>query len=356
MLPTELILAERYQLKQPLGNNQGRETWLAIDLFTNNQIVIKLLAFSPQMQWEELKLFEQEAQILQQLDYPKIPRYQDSFSLEKIAGNNLSGFALVQDYIPGTSLAKLLQQGRRFSETEVKNIAIQILEILIYLQEQEPPVLHRDIKPSNIILGESEQIYLVDFGAVQNQAAVTGVTFTSVGTVGYAPLEQFWGKATPASDLYGLGATLVHLLTGIAPADLPQEKFRLKFADQTSVSYSFVGWVEAAIAPDPHQRYQTADHALADLQAGRYLGSYLDPIDCPFGSRVQVWRSPQELKVEFLPQRQLRENGLFFSNQNNISFGDSFNRSYLVIRYIFVSIYSGNDSWILFDNGSSGIF
>lgn len=74
--------------------------------------------------------------------------------------------------------------------------------------------MHRDIKPSNLIWGEDQHVYLVDFGAVQAQAAVTGVTFTVVGTSGYAPLEQFWGRAVAASDLYALGATLIHLLTG----------------------------------------------------------------------------------------------------------------------------------------------
>jgi Serine/threonine protein kinase len=93
------------------------------------------------------------------------------------------------------------------------------------LHELSPPVLHRDIKPSNLILDDSEQIYLVDFGAVQAQASVTGVTFTVVGTSGYAPLEQFWGRgAVAASDLYALGATLIHLLTNTYPADLPQKK------------------------------------------------------------------------------------------------------------------------------------
>ncbi len=109
-----------------------------------------------------------------------------------------------------------------------------------YLHQLNPPVLHRDIKPSNLILGEDEQVYLVDFGAVQDSAVKEGGTFTVVGTYGYTAIEQFGGRAVTASDLYALGATLIHLLTGIAPADLPQKDLRIHFSDKVSISASFV--------------------------------------------------------------------------------------------------------------------
>ena len=216
MLQTSQILQGRYQLQEKLGQNAGRQTWLAIDLQTSPSelVIVKLLAFSPQMQWEDFKLFEREAQVLKELNYPWIPRYRDYFSLDKQTGSGLCWFALVQEYIPGKSLQEMLNQGKRFTEAQVRSLAIQVLEILTYLHELEPPVLHRDIKPSNLIWTAEEQVFLVDFGAVQQQAAAEGVTFTVVGTVGYAPLEQFWGKAVPASDLYSLGATLIHLFQG----------------------------------------------------------------------------------------------------------------------------------------------
>jgi len=230
-------LKERYQLQEKLGRTAaGRQTWLATDLQSNEQVTVKLLAFSPEMQWEELKLFEREAQVLQALNHPRIPRYRDYFSLDQEAGLQLPWFGLVQDYIPGYSLQELLDKNKRFSEKQVRAMATQVLDILIYLHELSPPVLHRDIKPSNLILGEDKQVYLVDFGAVQAQAAVTGVTFTVVGTSGYAPLEQFWGRAVAASDLYALGATLIHLLTGTAPADLPQKEGRLSRSPQSRFS------------------------------------------------------------------------------------------------------------------------
>lgn len=297
MLPSQIICQNRYQLIQQLGENQGRQTWLASDLSHQNQVVVKLLAFSPQMEWEQLKLFEREAEVLQGLDHPKIPKYRDYFSLEKEEGDGLCWFGLVQDFIPGISLQQLITQGKKFTESQIKDIATQVLEILIYLHELAPPILHRDIKPSNLLLGEDNQIYLLDFGAVQNQGAVEGVTFTVVGTTGYAPLEQFWGKAVPASDLYALGATIIHLLTGISPTDLPQEKLRIKFADRVSVNRAFVKWVEGMTEPDPHQRYQTALSALEDLKAGRFLKDNFQLITSPFGEKVKLGKSHQELKI-----------------------------------------------------------
>jgi serine/threonine protein kinase len=183
----------------------------------------------------------------------------------------LCWFCLVQDYIPGQSLQQLLDQGQHFTLAQVRSIAIQVLEILSYLHGLNPPVLHRDIKPSNLIFQEDvdsdkgASIYLVDFGAVADPTVVEGVTFTVVGTAGYAPLEQFWGKAVPASDLYALGATLIHLLTGTAPADLPQQNLRIHFRDRVSLSPSFVSWLESLTEPNLERRFNCASQAISTL-------------------------------------------------------------------------------------------
>jgi serine/threonine protein kinase len=218
------------------------------------------------MQWEELKLFEREAQVLKHLDHPKIPNYRDNFSIDE-TDSGLPWFVLVQDYIPGKSLRQLLDEGQRFSETQTQKIATEVLNILAYLHELSPPVLHRDIKPSNLLLGEDGSVFLVDFGAVQDRAKAEGATFTVVGTSGYAAPEQLWGRAVPASDLYALGATLIHLLTGIAPADLPQNNLRLQFADKVSINPSFTYWLEKLIDPALEQRFSSVRQALNALEA-----------------------------------------------------------------------------------------
>jgi serine/threonine protein kinase len=314
-------LKERYQLQQKLGRTAaGRQTWLATDLQSNEQVTVKLLAFSPEMQWEELKLFEREAQVLPALNHPRIPRYRDYFSLDQEAGLQLPWFGLVQDYIPGDSLQELLDKNKRFSEKQVRAIATQVLDILIYLHELSPPVLHRDIKPSNLILGEDKQVYLVDFGAVQAQAAVTGVTFTVVGTSGYAPLEQFWGRAVAASDLYALGATLIHLLTGTAPADLPQKEGRVyfrdslrdSFASRVSLDSHFIPWIEQMTEIVLEKRFSTAKQAMKSLLSGHIHLSPTAPIQRirkthkPSGSLIQINKSAEKLAIK-IPAPGLRK-------------------------------------------------
>jgi serine/threonine protein kinase len=273
MLQPEQILQDRYQIQRQLGNNGIRQTWLAKDLQAsdgeNSTVVVKLLAFGGTVQWDDLKLFEREAQILKQLNHPRIPRYIDYFCID----DRTLWFGLIQQYIPGESLKEKLALGKRFTEKRTRKIAGEILNILMYLHELNPGVLHRDIKPSNLIWGEDNRIYLVDFGAVQDKAAREGVTFTVVGTYGYAPMEQFGGRAVPASDLYALGATLIHLLTGISPCDLPQQDLRLQFADRVNLSPSFVSWLQKLIEPAPEQRFSDARQALNALKSGLIVKS-----------------------------------------------------------------------------------
>ena len=255
MLQAQKILQGRYQLQRQLAHNPNRQTWLAQDLQAQPRqlVVVKLLAFSPQMQWEELKLFEREAQVLKNLNHPRIPRYRDYFAVNQHTGDGLPWFGLVQDYIPGASLQELLNQGQLFSEAKVRQIAIELLKILMDLHELSPPVFHRDIKPSNLIWGKDNKIYLVDFGAVQDRAKAEGATFTVVGTSGYAPPEQLWGRAVPASDLYALGATLIHLLTRTPPCELVQDHLRIQFANRVSINPSFTEWLQRPDIRDDSQ-------------------------------------------------------------------------------------------------------
>jgi len=304
------ILHDRYQLQRLLGDNLNRHTWLAEDLEQKELVVLKCLILGQEShnQWQHLKLFEREAQVLHQLDHAFIPQYRDYFA---ISGGTI-WFALVEEYIPGNSLAELLAQGQKFTEEQVRKIAIAILEILIYLHELNPPVLHRDLKPSNLIWRESIEsedlkIFLVDFGAVQDKASAEGKTITVVGTYGYAPMEQFGGRAVAASDLYALGATLIHLLTGISPADLPQTKMRIDFKDRTSASQNLVQWIEHLTEPDVTSRPQTArkalDSPLTDKKnnSGK-LNDQLLPK--PYNCRIQSYQTSRGLKIE-IPQKEL---------------------------------------------------
>jgi serine/threonine protein kinase len=305
MLEAGEVINQRYQLQTKLGRNAGRQTWLAKDLEVENEpnatdlVVVKLLSFGGDVQWEDLKLFEREAQILQQLNHDRIPRYQDYFAIDE----RHLWFGLVQQYIPGDSLKQLLDKGKRFSELEATQIAEEILQILLYLHDFQPPLLHRDLKPSNLILGTDNQIYLVDFGAVQDRAAAEGATFTVVGTYGYVPLEQFGGKAVPASDLYALGATLIHLLTRTPPADLPSKDLKIQFSDRVTLKPHLVNWLEKITNPALEKRFTTAREALTALSSferennfnltkSRYAHN-----DLLFSDRIQIHNERDYLEI-----------------------------------------------------------
>ena len=309
MLETEQILQNRYQIKQQLGENAARQTWLATDLENsdsqNAQVVVKLLCFGGQVQWENLKLFEREAQVLKQLNHPQIPNYRDYFCID----DRFLWFGLVEDYIPGFSFKELLNQGKRFSEQEVRKIAVDVLNILVYLHELNPTVLHRDIKPSNLICGADEQIYLVDFGAVQDTAAKEGATFTIVGTYGYTPMEQFGGRAGAASDLYALGATLIHLLTGTAPADLPQRDLRIQFKDKVNISPSLIAWIEKLTEPALERRFGSAHQAIEAIESDHISSHRQDRLPIrsssvkhqPLNTRVKLHKTRSRLEIQIPP-------------------------------------------------------
>jgi len=297
MLEVGQVLSDRYQIKQQLSFSPVRETWLAVDLQDSSLVVVKLLTFGAAIGWENLKLFEREASVLKQLDHPQIPKYRDYFCVDERG----LWFVLVEDYIPGCSFQELLAQGRKFSELDLEDIAKSVLQILIYLHEQNPSVLHRDIKPSNLILGEDDSVYLVDFGAVQDRAAVAAATFTVVGTYGYAPMEQFGGRAVPASDLYGLGTTLIHLVTGISPADLPQKDLRLQFSDLVSISPFFVQWLEYLTEPAPERRPHTARQALELLELKQPISHSLAKTFQPSDTRIKLKKTLDELNISIPP-------------------------------------------------------
>jgi serine/threonine protein kinase len=262
------LLADRYQPQQSLGKKAGRQTWLARDLHTQELVVVKLLTFSHDFEWDDLKLFEREAATLRSLSHPAIPCYLDFFEFDS---DDRKGFALVQTYIEAQSLEQHLKSGRTFSELEVKQLAKELLEILGYLHDRQPPVIHRDIKPSNVLLtnrsgNSAGQVYLVDFGSVQTLAARDGGTMTIVGTYGYMPPEQFGGRTTPASDLYSLGATLIYLVTGQHPADLPQDDLRLQFEHLASISPGFTRWLKWLTEPSVSKRPNSIQAALLKLE------------------------------------------------------------------------------------------
>lgn len=263
------VLSNRYQLMQKLGQNPGRQTWLAQDLQTEQSVVVKLLTFNSDMRWSDFKLFEREAQLLKSLEHSAIPQYLNYLDLGE---PEQQGFALIQEFIPAQSLQQHMKSGRVFTQSEVEVIAKDLLNILIYLHNLRPPVIHRDIKPSNILLGDRSgnspgKVYLIDFDSVQTFIRIDS-SVTIAGTYGYMPFEQFHGKATPVSDLYSLGVTLIHLVTG--ESSTPDSNLKIQF-ESSRLNPIFASWLTWLTQLDPSQRPKDAKVALAALEGMQLL-------------------------------------------------------------------------------------
>ena len=304
------IFANRYHIQSLLSRQAGRRTFLALDLQTKKTVVLKLLLFGVDFTWDDLKLFEREAEVLKSLDLPTIPKYLDYFDVDTESGK---GFVLVQTYIEAKSLQHWLDAGRTFSEAELIAIATSVLTILNYLHSRQPAVIHRDIKPSNILLGDRSgfspgEAYLVDFGSVKTAAREDG-TITVVGTYGYMPPEQFGGQTTPASDFYALGSTLICLATGKQPSQLPQKNMQIIFTDalseqshqQINLTPHFTNWLKWMTAPSLDSRLKSANEALLALDQSAQIRKETSLTSKPFNSRIKVNKTGEILEITIPP-------------------------------------------------------
>jgi ankyrin repeat protein len=258
------IVATRYQIAELLGEGGSGSTYRAIRLEDGAAVAIKILSLRHLNDWKQLELFEREAKVLSQLNHPQIPKYLEYFHVDTPENR---AFYIVQQLAPGKPLTAWVQSGWRGTEADVRDIASQLLAILQYLHQHAPPLIHRDLKPHNIIRNDDGRVFLVDFGAVQavyNNTLLKGSTVA--GTFGYMAPEQFRGLAVPASDLYGLGATILYLLTHRSPADLPQERLKLSFRAHVNISNHFADWLEKMLEPDTSERFASANVALSALQ------------------------------------------------------------------------------------------
>ncbi len=308
-LLADQVLGDRYQIQSLIGRQTGRRTFLARDLQTEQSVILKLLLFGVDFTWDDLKLFEREAEVLKSIDLPALPNYLDWFDVNTELGK---GFVLVQTYIEARSLQNWLDAGRTFSEEELISIAKQLLTILDYLHNRQPAVIHRDIKPSNILLSDRSgnspgQVYLVDFGSVRT--ATNGSTITVVGTYGYMPPEQFGGQTTPASDLYALGATIICLATGQHPSELPQKDLQIDFVDalsrkshpQVNLSARTIKWLKSMTASSVDSRLQSATQALIALNLPN-RDSTLTIGHQPFGSKIKLNTTDRVFEISIPPK------------------------------------------------------
>ncbi len=207
---------QRYRFCQPLGQGGMGIIYLAEDRTAGNSpCVVKQLISKhsdPDEHEEAIRLFKREANLLRRFDHPGIVRFFDDHTTSD------GKYFLVMDYVPGKNLESIVTTYGPFNSEATVEIAIQCCEVLEYLHEQDPPIIYRDLKPSNLMLTPDGQVVFIDFGIARSFAPKQSAT--RVVTAGYSPPEQYFGKPETRSDLYALGATLGHLLTGQRPKPL----------------------------------------------------------------------------------------------------------------------------------------
>jgi len=250
------IIGGRYQVSRRLGQGGMGSVYLVQDMrIPGKQWAIKEMSDAalptPAERQQAINAFRQEAQLLATLDHANLPRVVDFFS-------EGGCHYLVMDFIEGETLEQLLSRRTTpFTETEVLSWAGQLCDVLSYLHAQHPPVIFRDLKPDNIMLARDGCTKLIDFGIARLFKPGQSKDTTCFGTPGYAPPEQYGqGQTDARSDIYALGVTLHHLLTGYDPSTTP---FALPKVRQLNLAVSVrtEAAIERATQRDPAHRFQT---------------------------------------------------------------------------------------------------
>ncbi|HEX8128146.1 MAG TPA: protein kinase [Pyrinomonadaceae bacterium] len=216
------ILYGRYEIARRIGGGGMGAVYLARDRNLGDQprAVKEMIQSNIDESQHEKAIndFKRESMLLASLEHPSIPTIYDYFYDDE-AGR----FYLVMKYISGGDFLARLRNapGGRIDEKTVTDWACQVADVLEYLHRRNPPIIYRDLKPANLMIdGNSGRVMLIDFG-IARWVTTHEKGVTAVGTMGYAPPELFSGKVEPRSDIYSLGATMFHLLTGTDPQDNP---------------------------------------------------------------------------------------------------------------------------------------
>lgn len=282
---TKILLKSRYRATDFLGAGGMGKNFLAVDEDTPLKKLCVIKQFSPDSSvvnnpaafQKAIELFNREAAMLDTLgdESPHIPRL-----LAYLEQDQCLHF--VQEFIEGHNLFKELAQQGTYNEAQIYQLLNDLLPVLKFIHQRG--VIHRDIKPENIMRRPNGELVLIDFGISKQFSGTLNSMGTSVGTLGYAPPEQMtYGEAYPASDIYALGATCIHLLTGVSPDQLfnPLEN-RWLWRDVlvttgVDISQQLGRILDKMLMTDVRERYQSVDEVIKDLNllmVGMWQGEF----------------------------------------------------------------------------------
>lgn len=268
MLEIGSLLDGKYKILNKIGQGGMSVVYLAMNEKANKQWAIKEMRKEKNKNYEIMKRsLITETNLLKELKHPYLPSIADIIE-------NDDTIIIVMDYVEGRPLSDILSEEGVIEEDKVADYAIQLCDVLDYLHSQNPPIIYRDLKPANIMLRPDGKITLIDFGTARKYNYDSVSDTTCLGTIGYAAPEQFAGETlrqTDArTDIYNLGATMYHLLTGVNPSEPPYELYPIRRWDE-SLSNGLEKIILRATRKDPDKRFNDCKEMSYALQHFRDL-------------------------------------------------------------------------------------
>ena len=253
------IIDGKYEILKEIGRGGMSIVYLAMDKRLNKQWAVKEIRKKGSGKNEEIVVNSllAEANMMKRLDHPSLPRIVD------IIDNGVTIY-VVMDYIEGESLDKILNEYGAQPEEMVVNWAKQLCDALSYLHSQKPPIIYRDMKPANVMLKPEGNIKIIDFGIAREYKEQNLADTTVLGTKGYAPPEQYSGQTDPRSDIFALGMTMHHLLTGVDPRN--GEPYAPVRQWNPELSEGIETIIDRCVEPAAENRYQSCADLLYDLE------------------------------------------------------------------------------------------
>lgn len=268
MLEIGSLLDGKYKILNKIGQGGMSVVYLAMNEKANKQWAIKEMRKEKNKNYEIMKQsLITETNLLKELKHPYLPSIADIIESDDT-------IIIVMDYVEGRPLSDILTEEGTIEEDKVADYAIQLCDVLDYLHSQNPPIIYRDLKPANIMLRPDGKITLIDFGTARKYNYDSVSDTTCLGTIGYAAPEQFAGETlrqTDArTDIYNLGTTMYHLLTGVNPSEPPYELYPIRRWDE-SLSNGLEKIILRATRKDPDKRFNDCKEMSYALQHFRDL-------------------------------------------------------------------------------------
>lgn len=253
------VINNKYQILTEIGRGGMSVVYLAMDTNLNKQWAVKEIRKKGSGKNDEVIVNSllAEANLMKKLDYPSLPRIVD------IIDNGITIY-VVMDYIEGESMDKILAKHGAQPEEMVIGWAKQLCDALSYLHAQKPSIIYRDMKPANIMLKPEGNIKIIDFGIAREYKEQSLADTTVLGTKGYAPPEQYSGQTDARSDIFALGMTMHHLLTGIDPRIGEAYAAVRMWNPELSEGIELI--IDKCVEPAAENRYQNCQDLLYDLE------------------------------------------------------------------------------------------